>query len=77
MIGQKGPRMTAVIHKISLGAGGNTLSPLSEESPVEAYVLGNYAYNRSRASTDAYITAFCVHLTPLKLNFILLCCVQL
>ena len=48
--------MTAVIHKISVGAGGkHTLSP--EKVSVEAYVLGNYAHNRSRANTRAITAA--------------------
>ena len=39
--------MTAVVHKISVGAGGNTLSP--EESLRRSASLGNYAHNTSRA----------------------------
>ena len=48
--------MTAVIHKISVGAGGkHTLSP--EESLRRSVSLGNYAHNRSRANTRAITVA--------------------
>ena len=48
--------MTAVIHKISVGAGGkHTLSP--EESLRRSVSLGNHAHNRSRANTPANTAA--------------------
>ena len=44
--------MTAIIHKISVGAGGkHTLLP--EKSLRRSVSLGNYAQNRSRANTQA------------------------
>ena len=44
--------MTAVIHKISVGAGGkHTLSP------VKAKVLGNYAHSRLHANACAITVA--------------------
>ena len=47
--------MTAVIHKISVGAGGkHTLSP--EESLRRSVNLGNYAHNRLHANAHT-ITA--------------------
>ena len=46
--------MTAVVHKISVGAGGkHTLSP--EESLRRSVSLGNYAHNRSRAIEYAFL----------------------
>ena len=48
--------MTAVIHKISVGAGGkHTLLP--EESLRRSISLGNYAHNRSRANMHAITAA--------------------
>ena len=48
--------MTTVIHKIFVGAGGkHTLSP--EESLRGSVSLGNYAHNRSRATTRAITAA--------------------
>ena len=47
--------MTTVIHKISVVAGGNTLSP--QESHRRSVSFGNCAYNRSRASTRAITAA--------------------
>ena len=48
--------MTAVIYKISVGAGGeHTLLP--EESLRRSVSLGNYTHNRSRANTRAITAA--------------------
>ena len=48
--------MTAVIRKISVGAGGkHTLLPA--ESLRRSVSLGNYAHNRSRPNTRAITTA--------------------
>ena len=52
----KGPRMTTIIHKTSVGTGGkHTLS--REESLRRNVSLGNYTHNRSRANTRAITAA--------------------
>ena len=48
--------MTAVIHKISVGAGGKHIL-LPEEIIRRSVSLGSYAHNRSRANTRAITAA--------------------